>query len=289
LKPSKLSSLIAEPDSAVVLRGEIWVSPGVLTEAGFDQDPGGLVGFASSLEADVCFFHWPESALGSDLKELTKLAHGAGLGCGLTIDGPFQRLTATRDVLDILRELGRDRAAFQRLLAREMEEITGILSLIEQSEIDLILVGEDIGYAGGLYFSPEVFRSYLLPCYQVLVSRLGRMALGWHSDGAVEPILRDLVQCGFRFFSLEPECVDLLNFKRAYGSRVTLISGIRAAWLAAKEFDRERQGECLQEIIALAREGGLILASSGGLYSPELLPNLRELYRLIEDMAPAAI
>lgn len=268
-----------------MLRGEIWVSPGVLTEAGFDQDPRGLAGFASSVGADVCFFHWP----GSDLKELAELAHGAGLGCGLTIDGPFQRLTATRNVLDILRELGRDRAAFQRLLTREMEEITGILSLIEQSEVDLILVGEDIGYAGGLYFSPEVFRSYLLPFYQVLVSRLARMALGWHSDGAVEPILRDLVECGFRFFSLEPECVDLLNFKRAYGSRVTLISGIRASWLAAKEFDRGRQRKCLKEISALAREGGLILASSGGLYSPELLPNFRELYRLIEDMAPAAI
>lgn len=272
-----------------MLRGEIWVSPGVLTEAGFDQGPRGLAGFASSVGADVCFFHWPESASAFVLKELIELAHGAGLGCGLTIDGPFQRLAATRNVLDILRGLGRDRIAFQKLLAREMEEITAILSLIEQSEFDLILVGEDIGYAGGLYFSPEVFRSYLLPFYQVLVGRLGGMALGWHSDGAIEPILPDLVQCGFRFFSLEPECVDLLNFKRTYGSRVTLLSGIRAAWLAAKEFDRKRQGECLKELSALAREGGLILASSGGLYSSELLPNLREIYRLIKNMAPAAI
>ncbi len=276
-----------DPGGHDLLRGEIWVGPEVLAEAGFDQGPKGVVNFASSLGADVCFFHWPESVPVSDLKELTELAHGTGLDCGLTLDGPFQRLAAKRNVLDVLKELGRNPSDFQGVLAREMEEITESLSLIEQSEMDLVLIGDDLGYAGGLYFSPEVFRSCLLPYYRTLVSRLSsnRIASGWHSDGAVEPILRDLVECGFRFFSLEPECVDLLDFKRAHGSRVTLISGIRAAWLAAKEFDRERQMECFKEISALAREGGLILASSGGLYSPELLPNLRELYRLIEDMA----
>lgn len=285
--PVKLGSLIAKLSSPGLLRGEIWVGPEVLAEAGFAQGPQGLVDFASSLRADVCFFHWADSMLVSELKALTGLAQVAGLDCALTIDGPFQRLTAERNVLDILRELGRNPAAFERLLAREMEAITGNLSLIEQSGFDLILIGEDLGYAGGLYFSPQFFRAGLLPFYRILVGRLAAsgIASGWHSDGAVEPLLPDLVECGFRFFALEPEGVDLLAFKRAYGSRVTLMSGIRVAWLAAKEFDRELQRACCKEISALAKEGGLILASSGGLYSPELLPNLRDIYHLSEDIA----
>jgi hypothetical protein len=108
------------------------------------------------------------------------------------------------------------------------------------------------------------------------------MVLGWHSDGDVAPLLPDLVECGFRFFALEPECVDLLKLKRTYGSRITLIGGIRAAWLSAKEMDQNLQRAYIEEIGALAREGGLILSSSCGLYSPEFLPILRKLYRLAE-------
>lgn len=288
MRSGKLSRRPADQASAHLLRGEIWINPEVLAEAGFDRGPRGIIDFAMSLEADICFFHWPESVLSADLRELAEYAHHAGLDCGLTIDGPFQRLTAQRDVLDILRELARDPSGFRSLLAREMEEITEILSLVEDSGIELLLIGDDLGYAGGLYFSPAVFRSSLLPLYEALVKRtsVSGLALGWHSDGDVEPLLQDLVACGFHFFSLEPECVNLLDFKQAYGTRVSLVSGIRVAWLTAKELDGGQLAECRKEISALAGEGGLILASSCGIYSPRFIPNLRQIYRLIDGMAP---
>lgn len=287
MRSGKLSRPSADQNSSRLLRGEIWVNPEVLAEAGFERGPWGIIDFATSLDADICFFHWPESVMCADLRELAGLAHHAGLDCGLTIDGPFQRLTAQRDVLDILRELGRDPAGFQTLLAREMEEITETLSLIEDSGIDLLLIGDDLGYAGGLYFSPARFRSSLLPLYYSLVKRLDSgIDLGWHSDGDVEPLLPDLVACGFRFFSLEPECVNLLDFKRTYGNRVSLVSGIRAAWLTAKELEGSQLADCRKEISALAEEGGLILASSCGVYSSRFIPNLRQIYRLIDGVAP---
>jgi hypothetical protein len=284
VRPGKLSRLIAHPGRPALLRGEIWVSPDVLSEAGFDQGPKGLVNFASSLGADICFFHWPESVMVSDLRELVELARTAKLDCALTINGPFQRLTLTRNVVDILQEMGRDPSHFQTTLTKEMEEIAETLDLVKESEIGLIMITEDVAYTGGLYFSPEIFRKVLVPFYSGLVNRLSssRIAFGWHSDGDVAPLLPDLVDCGFRFFSLEPECIDLLNFKKRYGPRVTLIGGIRAAWLVGKELDREQQRECLHEISALAKEGGLILTSSCGLYKPEFLPILREVYRLAE-------
>jgi uroporphyrinogen-III decarboxylase len=111
-------------------------------------------------------------------------------------------------------------------------------------------------------------------------------AWGWHSDGRVEPLLPDLLQCGFQFISLEPECVDLLRFKKTNGARMCLIGGIRTAWLTAGVFDRELQAACLKEIGALVREGGLVLASTCGLYRPEFLPNLKRLYQLIGVFPP---
>ena len=45
-----------------------------------------------------------------------------------------------------------------------------------------------------------------------------------------------------------------------------LIGGcIRAAWLTAKVFD-QLQADCLKEIGVLVQEGGLVLASTCGLY-----------------------
>jgi hypothetical protein len=284
--PGKLRRLIEDPCKPALLRGELWVNPGVLSEAGFDRGPLGLVRLASSIGADVCFFHWPESGTAFDLKELAEPAHLAGLDCGLTIDGPFQRLAAKGAVTDILLELGRDPSGFRRLVAREAEGIIASLSAVEESGMELVVIGEDLGYAGGLYFSPEVFRACLLPFYEGMVGRLSLrgIALGWHSDGDVAPLLPDLVTCGFRFFSLEPECVDLLNFKRTHGPRVALIGGIRTDWLVAEEPDRKQQAQWIGEIRDLAGEGGLILASCCGIHNPLFLSHLKRIYRLIDGV-----
>ncbi len=290
MKPGKLSQIIKHPERPVLLRGEVWVSPEVLSSAGFDQGPKGLVDFASSSGADIAFFHWPESPMAADLRELVDLAHGARLDCALTIDGPFQQLSHTRNTINVLQELGRDPSGFQSLLAQGMEEIAEALNLVRDSGIDLIVLTEDVAYTGGLYFSPQLFRKALLPSYAYLVSRFlsPDMAFGWHSDGDVDPLLPDLVRCGFRFFSLEPECIDLLKLKKTFGSKVSLISGIRAAWLAGRDFDQEHRLQCLREISALAKEGGLILASSCGLYDPESLLNLRQIYRVTENITSSS-
>jgi Uroporphyrinogen decarboxylase (URO-D) len=288
MSSGNLGRLIRNPEAPVLLRGEIWVSPEVLTGAGFEQGPRGLVEFASSCGAGMCFFHWPDSAMASDVKELLDLAHAADLDCGLTLNGPFQNLTLTRNVLELLQEWHRDPSRFEALLAAEMEDVSETLDLLKGVEIELILITEDIAYTGGLYFSPELFRRVLVPFYSSLVGRFSssRCALGWHSDGDVSPLLPDLVDCGFRFFSLEPESVDLLRFKQTYRSRVSLVGGIRAAWLAGKSFTPDEQSRCRFEISAMLREGGLVLASSCGLYNPAFLSNLKQLYRLADGLIP---
>jgi hypothetical protein len=146
------------PERPALLRGELWVSPEVVSRGGFGQGPKGLVDLASSLGTDVTFFHWPESAMACDLKEVLGFAHAAGLDCGVTLDGPFQRLTLTRNLLDLLQELGRDPACFQEFLVQEMDEVIEALDLIMESGMELVVIGEDLGYTGGLYFSLEVFR-----------------------------------------------------------------------------------------------------------------------------------
>jgi len=282
----RLAELIAHPDHSIVLCGEIWVTPEVLAAAGFNQWPKGLAELAFSIRADICFFHWSENLMAHALREIVELSHGLGMGCGLTKDGPFQRLTQTVDLLTILEELGRSPANLQSRIAEEAEKITKDLALAKEIGMDLIILCDDLAYRGGLYFSPSVFQDLILPHYSMLACQVttNKSALGWHSDGNVSSILPELVDCGFRFFSLESECVDLFDFKGSYTDRVTLIGGIRTSWLTQKKLSRESQEECLKEIRALADKGGLILSSSCGLYNPEFLPVLKEIYQLMGNI-----
>jgi len=280
----KLTELISSPDKPFVLPGEIWVAPEVLKAAGFSQGPEGMLQLASTLGASICFFHWARPLTLSDLVELSELAHGAGMGCGVSIDGPFQRLSQERDLLALLEELGKGPQGLRPLLTEETEKVAETIRLAEDSGTDLILICDDLAYSRSLYFSPAIFRELFIPFYSTLMRLISKknLVFGWHSDGDVSPILADLVNCGFRFFSLESECVDLSNFKRTYGSRITLIGGIRTAWLTQEVPDLAKEMEYQEEIRTLAREGGLILASSCGLYDPKFLPTLKKIYGAVE-------
>ena len=286
MKSGKLSRLIATPDRPIFLRGEIWVAPEILSANGFSQSPKGLSEMASSVGADICFFPWHHSLLPSDLKDLGLLAHHSSLDFALTVDGPFQCLSRKGNLLSILEEIRRRPLNLQEQLAKETEKIVEELRWMKEFGVQLVILCDDIAHKGGLYFSPQDFRKWLLPFYQILVSEISsdKLALGWHSDGDVTSVLSDLVNCGYRFFSLEPECVDLLGFKRSYGHRVTLIGGIRTVWLIQKQLDRGMQQECLHEIKNLTEEGGFILASCCGLFNLESLPILKEIYSLTESI-----
>jgi hypothetical protein len=284
---TKLAELISSSDKPVVVRGEIWVAPEVLEAAGLSQGPEGLVELASMMEADICSFPLPKRFAPHYLEKITNLSHDAGMGCILTIDGPFQRLSQEKDMLALLDELGKKPLDFQLRLRQEAEKIIEAFERAENSGIDLILFGDDLAYTGGLYFSPSIFREYLLPVYRTLVNRTSKIthSLGWHSDGDVSSLLSDVVNCGLRFFSLEPECVNLLNFKHTFGNRVTLIGGIPIVWLTGGLVNSKKREEYREGIKALAREGGLILATSCGLYDPKFLPVLKEIYQLVGNIA----
>jgi uroporphyrinogen decarboxylase len=283
----KLAKLIAEPSSSLVIRGELFVTPKVLSGVGCDQTPKGVVDFFSSIGADIFFYNWTESSNPSDFHEMMEFFRKAGLGFGLTIDGPFERLAQTGDLFSLLPEIGINASALRNKIADKVEEFEKDLRVIGAFEQGPILICEDIAYDQGLYFSPTLFRESLLPIYQRVMTEpsLTRSLWGWHSDGNLSAILPDLVKLGIRFFSLETECVDLLKFKRHYGDQVTLVAGLRTAWLVEEDWEHEENPLWIEEIKSLVKEGGLILASTCGVFDSQSLQQLKKIYRVLETMS----
>jgi hypothetical protein len=283
-----LAKLIAEPSSPVVVRGELFVTPKVFAEVGFDQTPRGVLDFLSSIHADIFFYNWTDSSSSSDFHEMMELCHRAGLGYGLTIDGPFERLAQTGDLFSLLPEIGTSASALTSRIANKVEEFEKDLRTNGTFKEGPILICEDIAYDQGLYFSPAIFRDSLLPIYQRVMTdpTLDGSLWGWHSDGNLSAILPDLVKLGIRFFSLETECVDLLKFKRNYRDQVTLVAGLRTAWLVEEDWGQDEEFPGIEEIISLVKEGGLILSSTCGIYDTHSLQQLEKIYHTLE--APPA-
>jgi uroporphyrinogen-III decarboxylase len=284
----KLTRLIARPGSRLLLRGELWVNREVLGAFGFNDDLKGRIEFLTSIGADTCFLPWDDSFSPDHLKQMREQASQAGLALGITMDGPFQRLAQREDLMSLLLQLGREHHHLLPSLNQAAEKTAVVVEKVASAGIELVILGEDIAYRRNLYFSPALFSEVLLPCYRSLIKTLPskRLALGWHSDGDVSTILPDLVNCGFRFFSLESECVDLLGFKRTHGPRVTLVGGLRTDWLHGDITDALLTQQCVSEIRSLAKEGGFILSSSCGLHDLAFPHRLKKIYRLLDE-APA--
>jgi len=286
----KMTRLIARPGNRLLLKGELWMNPEVLGAFGFNNDLKGRIAFLSSIGADTCFLPWDDSFSPAHLKQMKEQASQARFALAITIDGPFQRLVKTEDLTSLLLQLGREPHHLSPSLDQTTEETADIVEKAGSAGIELVILGEDLAYRDNLYFSPALFSEILLPCYRSLIKTLPskRFALGWHSDGDVSAILADLVNCGFRFFSLEAECVDLLAFKRTHGPRVTLVGGLRTDWLHADMTDAHLAQECLSEIRSLLKEGGFILSSSCGLHDLAFPHRLKRIYRLLDE-APTSL
>ena len=277
---------------ARVPRGELWIAPDVLAGAGLPRSPQGLVELARRLGTDLSFLSCTGPlGLGDDpaaLHDAVAVVHEGGQACGAVVDGPWQRLTGHAGLESALR-LTTDATLGQRLadLARETEREVDGWTL---AGADLIVLADDVAHTGGPLFSPALFERELVPHYRRLLDGAGprspghgrqRPLLGFHSDGDLSRLLPALVRAGFACFSLEPEATAPAEVWRRFGRRVTLLTGIPAAWLT-RFVDWSQVAPALAE---LTRGGSLILASTCGVFERRGLENLATIYRLTDDAA----
>jgi len=148
--------------------------------------------------------------------------------------------------------------------------------------IDMILLADDVAYAGGPYMSPQQLEKHLLPLYCELSkqAKASGVTVGFHTDGMVDAILPLLKQASFEFLSLEPEATDPIKAWSILGEELTLFSGLPAAWLASGGFLPSREGRILREWLS---SGPLVVTSACGLFHADAASSLQEIYRWLDQ------
>ncbi|NHM27267.1 hypothetical protein G7K71_09770 [Desulfofundulus sp. TPOSR] len=279
-------SSILEKIKRKIPRGELWISGEILRELGLEQTQESLITLSTSIGADICFFSYtsPVQSLpvnSGEMSLLIKKAHALGLVCGVAVDGPFERTVREHGFMEVIKWFyNPDR------LEEQLKKNTALaateLEAADNAGADLLLLCDDIAYTQGLYFSPEQFRSILLPLYRRLRNTIsGDKLMGFHSDGNIESIIISLIQEGYSAYSLEPEAMHLVELCRRLPENVIILSGIKAGWLMGPDPDDNEEAEMLQYINDLKNSCKLILASSCGLPDIRSLERLKKIYRLV--------
>lgn len=132
---------------------------------------------------------------------------------------------------------------------------------------------DDIAFATQLLVSPRLLREHLFPWYRAMNRRghdRGVLAV-YHSDGALQEVLEDIVACGFDGLNpIEPKAMDIQAVKREYGRRISIIGNIDLGYTLTRGTPEEVRAEVRQRIRDLAPGGGYAVSSSNSI--PEYVP-----------------
>jgi uroporphyrinogen decarboxylase len=145
--------------------------------------------------------------------------------------------------------------------------------MLEHDAVGALWHADDIAFATQLMISPSVLRPHLFPWYKEMVRvahARGRLSV-YHSDGALQRVMDDIIDCGFDGLNpIEPKAMDINEVKRQYGHRITIIGNIDLGYTLTRGTPEEVREEVRQRIHDLAPGGGYALASSNSV--PEYVP-----------------
>lgn len=270
-------------------RGELWISGELLLELGFEKKQESLINLSLNIGADICFFSYtspiePLSVVSDNMSLLVQKAHSLNLSCGVAVDGPFERTVGEYGFIEVMKWFYETEQ-----LKKELEKNAAIaaeeLRAAEEAGADMFILCDDIAYARGLYFSPEHYKSLLLPYYQSLRKILKPFKpVGFHSDGNIQPVIGTLIDSGYSVFSLEPEAVPLMELIPALPSNVVILSGIKAGWLMGPGTIDDSLPEINEFIYNIKHRYGrnFIMASSCGVSDMQSLERLKVIYGLLD-------
>jgi uroporphyrinogen decarboxylase len=131
--------------------------------------------------------------------------------------------------------------------------------------IDILRQADDLGTQQSLFFSPEMFRTFIKPRIArfVELAHSHDVAFMFHSCGAIRPLIEDLIEIGVDILDplqaaaagMEPEVL-----KASFGDRICLHGGIDTQYLLPQGDPDEVRAEVRRVAEILGDGGGYILA-----------------------------
>lgn len=253
--------------------------------------------------ADLDRYPWPDprdpkrtAGLAGELKRLRATDYAVvGVPSSLNI---FERALLLRGYEQLLFDMAAEpefvHKLFRRLMDFNIAVYTDFLRIAGQ-EIEAIRVADDLGGTQAPLVSPRMYRELLKPYHQEwfrVIKTLTAAKIVLHSDGALVPLLPDLIEAGID--ALNPvqvfaQGMDSAFLKREFGKQLSFWGGVDTVTVLPKAGRQHVIDEVRRRIGDLAEGGGYVLAGVHNLQSdvsPENIMTMIEAAREFGKCAP---
>lgn len=275
-------------------RGEVWVGEAVLRHAGYEDDVEGRTAFCRHMGMDLLVLSLAEEAHIDEaqgyryftLEEISSLSEIRDLSTAVTVDGPFQRLTTRKGLMEVLSLWSREENHLESAWAEETERVDRLIRSTESLGLDAVILADDIASGKTTFCNPKEIQEVLFPFYRntaaLIHQQTGTRAL-FHSCGNIGSLVPGLLNCGFEgLAACQDNALNLLSLKEREGSRMILMGGIDGELLQSQTLSLSQKAAFSSRMQHLAEGGGFIFATSCGLYSADFLKRLQEFYDLLD-------
>jgi uroporphyrinogen decarboxylase len=152
--------------------------------------------------------------------------------------------------------------------------------------LDIVQVGDDLGHQQSLIISPKMYRDLIKPRHKKIYGEIHKRAphvkVLYHSCGAIEPLINDLIEVGVDILNpIQPLAygMDSKALKVKYGDRLSFNGAIdlqRA--MAELGTVNDLREEIDKRLEALAPGGGYILAPAHNIQPDSTPEKILEIY-----------
>jgi uroporphyrinogen decarboxylase len=184
--------------------------------------------------------------------------------CELTI---FELCCHLVGMQKYLEALAQQEAYAEALLTKAFVWSLGIATSLAKRGVDAIWFGDDFGSQTGLMISPQMWRRLFKPLYAQLFRTVKRInpeiIVMMHSDGAVAPLLPDLIEIGLEVFNpVQPGVPghDPRELKARFGDQLAFFGAIDQQHLLPNGSVAEIEADVRTKIAVLGKGGGYMIA-----------------------------
>ena len=183
---------------------------------------------------------------------------------GVTVTTIFETAWALRGYEKTLVDLVTNPDLVERLFDIPFHYHLAAAKRLVEMGVDMIWIGDDVGAQDRMLISPATWRRFFKPRLATFISTLKRInpvvKVAYHSDGAIFPIVPDLIEIGLDVLNpIQPRCMDPEKIKREYGDRLCFWGSIDEQHTLPFGTPADVQREVRTRLQTLGQDGGLII------------------------------
>lgn len=245
---------------------------------------------ASSIE-DLRAYAWPDPDwwdTSAVIPALEKIDPNQDLHVRLRSGSIFESAWQLRGLENFMMDLALNPEMAEYILDRVTEilvEVTRRLLQAAGDRVCMVYFYDDVGGQDSLLISKRMWNKFLRPHHQQIVdlARSCGKAVMYHCDGAIYPLLGDLLDMGVDVLNpIQPTARDMApeRLKAEFGDRLAFHGGIDIVGLLPKGTPDEVRADVRQRVQVLGQGGGFILCSSHHIQSDTPLENVLAMYEI---------